>query len=160
MKEEEIVEVLEELGISNKNKWTMIAKESNSAILAKLRFLRPLQKELNKYLYDYDMWIENYIGNSELKNIINKLKEAGISNKIIGQFTYIITLNAYRDVLFRLEDPAGLDYDLKNEGNSLPSWVLKEILKKKDGNNVVTEESERHLHGLFDMLPLDDFKKT
>ncbi|HEY9160986.1 MAG TPA: hypothetical protein VIS94_07875 [Desulfomonilia bacterium] len=77
--------------------------------------------------------------------LINK----GASPELLGKFAYEIALTALNEVLYRLSDPAGSDYDLENEGEGLPSWTLMET-------NANYEVTGRHVTELHNLIPFSN----
>lgn len=73
------------------------------------------------------------------------LLKAGASPEKIAQFAYEMRLEAYNSVLYRLDDAAGGDYDLPDEGDWLPSWTLTE--RSPDH-----EPTGRYLQELYSLL--------
>ncbi len=74
------------------------------------------------------------------------LKDAGVDDETINKFAYEIALTSYNEVLYRISDPCGADYDLEDEGNGYPRWRLKEV--DSNGN-----ETERFVPELHDLVP-------
>jgi hypothetical protein len=150
----EVHDLLKEFGIPHADYWAEKENTENSrAILAMMRFLRPLQKTLDEYLYNYGEWIENIksCNDNILKEQITEMKRLGVSNETIGKFAYWIARMAFNNVLYRLDDPAGADYDLKNEGEELPSWVLKEVVFDAENNDY--KETKRNIYGMHGIFP-------
>jgi hypothetical protein len=155
LNKKDICDLLEELGTPNASYWADKEKtDKTRAILAMMRFLRPLQKTLDEYLYNYDEWIENIkrCKDDTLKAEIDEMIKAGVSNEVMGKFAYWIARTAFNKVLYRLDDPAGADYDLKNEGEELPRWTLKEVIVDSEKGHYT--ETGKSIYGMHSVFPL------
>ena len=118
--------------------------------LAMVRLLRPLQKTLNEYLEDYEGLVRFKLGrpNDPEYPLVKEMADKGVEPETIGKLCYWTARSAYNELLYRLDDPAGADYDLDDEGSGLPSWALKE----RDGAG---RETGRTLQGLSSVFPFE-----
>lgn len=148
MNKEVIKKTLQEFGLheSVADYYANFEMKDKSAWLAAFRFVRPLNNSLEFYKNEYgDMLksrIERDLENSEVET---ELLKKGATPELLGQFAYEIALTAFNEVLYRLSDPAGGDYDLENEGEGLPAWSLRERVL----NYEVTERSLAEMHSLI-----------
>ncbi|WP_051542021.1 hypothetical protein [Clostridium lundense] len=149
MNKEEIKELLKSFGLpeNTADYYANLDIESNNfAWLAAFRFARPLNNSLEFYENEYGDMLKNRIKenlpNSEVET---KLLKNGATPELLGKFAYEIALTTLNEVLYRLSDPAGGDYNLENEGNGLPSWTLMEV----DSNNKVTKKRLAETHSLI-----------
>lgn len=154
----ELIEDFKNLGCDIPEIWAESElKDDEYAQLAGYRFLRPLQSSLDVYSQQYESWIQNIVNSNHqdfFSKILKKMIEAGIEPKEIGYFAYRIASQAYNEVLIRIEDPTGGDFDLKQQGKGLPCWVLME-LKDEDKR----EFTGRILAGLYEQFPLKQIIK-
>jgi hypothetical protein len=142
-----LINILHDFDVPDPEYWAdQELNDKNWAFLAAFRFLRPLQDDLDAYLYRPENWIEDQLKyrHSKYRHILQSMLNAGISPKEIGVFAYWIARMTYNSVLLRLSDPAGADYDLENEGEGLPRWALSEIFR-----DVTTGRYIPDLHTLF-----------
>ncbi|NOU68673.1 hypothetical protein GC096_32080 [Paenibacillus sp. LMG 31461] len=58
-----------------------------------------------------------------------------------------------KSVLYRLDYPAGGDYDLENQGEDLPRWVLLEQVISKEENKIDAKLAGRMLAEMFQIFP-------
>ena len=123
-------------------------KNSERPMLAMIRFLRPFQKTLNTYLKTPKSYVNDCVnrGRDIEEKCVKEMVEKGVDIETIGRYAYEITRATLNEVLYRLDDPAGSDYDLPGEGERLPSWVLKERDSSK-------EETNRIMWGMHSMFP-------
>lgn len=142
-------DILEEFGLDDKAS-IYYAKQDDSdstwAWLAAIRFVRPIQKSLMRYKKDYSRQMSERLDNGyNVSNSFRALKKAGISDEVINNFVYEIAIESYNDVLYRISDPAGSDYDLDDDGDNLATWKLIEI----DKDNRKTGRYIPELHNLI-----------
>lgn len=111
------------------------------------------------YLYDSEGWVQhsNERANEQATPasddlIIKEMVQAGISPEKIGLFAYWIARSTINEILYRLSDPCGGDYDLPNEGEELPSWRLEEYTAQS-GNPMNVERTGRLLLELHNIFP-------
>ncbi len=146
-------EYLKELNIPDAEYWSEKEGEPYfGAVVASFRFVRPLQKSLDRFSDDHEEWIKKTIeqGNTPYSNVIKEMNDAGISSKSIGELAYWISRMSMNQVLYRFSDPAGSDYDLPNEGEHLPRWVLKETVKENSGYEInETGDFLMDMHSIF-----------
>ncbi|MDQ0888870.1 hypothetical protein QFZ81_003958 [Paenibacillus sp. V4I9] len=150
---DEIIQDFRSLGCEEPERWTESEfSDDECAQLAAYRFLRPLQSSLDIYSQQYQTWIQNIESSNhqnKLSRILKKMIEAGIKPKEIGYFAYQIASQAYNEVLNRIEDPTGGDFDLNHQGKVLPSWVLMELKDEEE-----REFTGRIIAGLNEQFPL------
>jgi hypothetical protein len=156
---ENVTQILKEFGVQSPEYWAKDEIEGNEAVLASFRFLRPFQEILDMYLYNNESWVQNSIQRAneqatpDTNNlIIKEMVQAGISPEKIGLFAYWIARSAINEILYRLSDPCGGDYDLPNEGEELPSWRLEEYTAQS-GNPMNVERTGRLLLELHNIFP-------
>ena len=70
-----------------------------------------------------------FLSTSDL--FIKELHNKGVDLNELSQFIADIIATAYNDVLYRISDSEGDDYDLPYGGMGLPDWTLKE--RDEDG---------------------------
>lgn len=150
MKEKEIRNFLELAGYSEGRieHYTKLEMEDKVwAWLPTVRFVRPLNNQLRKYLDgDFIRQLkEAKENNIHVDGIVGELLEAGVTPELISKFAYEITSTSYNEVLYRLVEPSGADYDLDNTGADLPSWRLVEV----DENGKLTGRYIQELHNLI-----------
>jgi hypothetical protein len=149
MNKEEIKRLLQEFGLSEQASdyyANLEMKDENFAWLPAFRFVRPLNNSLESYKTEYGDLLKNRIEKGlSVSKIEAELLEKGATPELLGKFAYEIALTAFSQVLYRLSDPAGGDYDLENEGDGLPSWSLME----RDANRVITERRLTETHSLI-----------
>ncbi|EKQ52396.1 MULTISPECIES: hypothetical protein [unclassified Clostridium] len=154
MNKEAVKEILKEFGLSESRAEYYAEREIKDkfAWLSAFRFVRPLNNSLEFYNNEYadiiKKRIEKGLDNSEIET---ELLNNGATPELLGKFAYEIALTAFNEVLYRLSDPAGGDYDLENEGEGLPSWRLKE----RNLNNEVTKRTLAEMHNL---IPFSNFE--
>lgn len=156
MEKKELIECINKLGIDNAGYWSdQELTDSRYATLAMLRFLRPFQKSLDYYLEDHEIWVKNELSrkNSKISGVLQEMIDAGVNTESIGVLAYWMSRMAMNNVLYRLEDPAGDDYDLENEGENLPRWVLLEQVITKDQNRIDAKVTGRMLSGMHEIFP-------
>lgn len=120
--------------------------DMNSAWLSAFRFVRPLNICLESYRTEYGDLLKSRIEKGmRISAVEAELIEKGATPELLGKFANQIALTAFSQVLYRLSDPAGSDYDLKNEGEGLPSWTIME----KDANRKVTDRRLAETHSLI-----------
>ena len=56
---------------------------------------------------------------------------------------------AFNSVLHRLADTEGGDYDLRNEGEGLPTWCLQECTKDNKDPAYYKKRSLMEMHNIF-----------
>lgn len=124
-------------------------KDPGRSMLAAIRFLRPLQKSVLRYLNDADSYVDCCLRrNSDREEAcVKAMVDKGVDRETIGRFAYCIAKSAIYEVLYRLDDASGGDYDLDDLGESLPSWVLKE----RDPSR---QETARAIYGMHELFPL------
>ncbi|PFK36861.1 hypothetical protein COI93_15625 [Bacillus cereus] len=156
---ETVTEILKEFGVESPEYWARDEIEGKEAVLASFRFLRPLQKTLHTYLYESEDWVQRSVERAnEQANpnsddlVIKEMVQAGIPPEKIGLFAYWIARSAMNEILYRLSDPCGGDYDLPNEGEDLPSWRLEEYTAQS-GNPMNVERTGRFLLALHNLFP-------
>ncbi|MED1622471.1 hypothetical protein [Bacillus pseudomycoides] len=156
---ENVTEILKEFGVQSPEYWAKDEIEGKEAVLASFRFLRPFQEILDMYLYNNESWVQNSIQRAneqatpDTNNlIIKEMVQAGISPEKIGLFAYWIARSAVNEILYRLSDAGGGDYDLPNEGEDLPSWRLEEYTAQS-GNPMNVERTGRLLLELHNIFP-------
>lgn len=156
---ENVTEILKEFGVQSPEYWAKDEIEGKEAVLASFRFLRPFQEILDMYLYNNESWVQNSIQRAneqatpDTNNlIIKEMVQAGISPEKIGLFAYWIARSAINEILYRLSDAGGGDYDLPNEGEDLPSWRLEEYTAQS-GNPMNVERTGRLLLELHNIFP-------
>ncbi|RII33696.1 hypothetical protein D2A34_18415 [Clostridium chromiireducens] len=153
MGKEEIKELLQEFGLpENKADYyaNLEINDKNFAWLSAFRFVRPLNKSLESYKTEYGDILRNRIEKGfSISKVESELLEKGATPELLGDFAYEIALTAFNEVLYRLSDPAGGDYDLEDEGESLPSWTLIE----RDSNG---SRNERHLTETHSLIPFSN----
>ena len=155
---ETVTEILKEFGVKSPEYWARDEIEGKEAVLASFRFLRPLQETLDSYLYNSEDWVQRSVERvNEQANpnsddlIVKEMVQAGIPPEKIGLFAYWIARSAMNEILYRLSDPCGGDYDLPNEGEDLPSWRLEEYTAQS-GNPMNVKPTGRHLLELHNLL--------
>ncbi|MEH6848904.1 hypothetical protein [Bacillus pseudomycoides] len=84
---------------------------------------------------------------------MREMIDAGISPEQIGVFAYWIARSAINEVLYRLSDPCGGDYDLPNEGEELPVWRLEEFSKSHNEKTFSIERTGWSLLELHNIFP-------
>ncbi|MGI0532104.1 hypothetical protein KFD70_06900 [Bacillus pfraonensis] len=156
---ETITEILKEFGMESSEYWAKDEIEGKEAVLASFRFLRPLQETLDMYLYHNDSWVQRSIQRAnELATphtndlIIKEMVQAEIPPEKIGLFAYWIARSAMNEILYRLSDAGGGDYNLPNEGEDLPSWRLAEYTAQS-GNPMNVKPTGRLLLELHNLFP-------
>ncbi|WP_026590632.1 hypothetical protein [Bacillus sp. UNC437CL72CviS29] len=156
---ENVTEILKEFGVQSPEHWAKDEIEGKEAVLASFRFLRPFQEILDMYLYNHESWVQNSIQRAneqatpDTNNlIIKEMVQAGIPPEKIGLFAYWIARSAMNEILYRLSDAGGGDYDLPNEGEELPSWRLEEY-SPHNGNPMNVERTGRLLLELHNIFP-------
>ncbi|KRF21782.1 hypothetical protein [Paenibacillus sp. Soil787] len=152
----ELIECMKKMGIDNAEYWSDKEISDNKyATLAMLRFLRPLQKSLDNYLESHDIWVNSELTrrNSKISGVLEEMISAGVKTEAIGILAYWISRMSLNSVLYRLDDPAGADYDLENEGEDLPRWVLLEQVISKEGNKINAKLTGRMLAGMYEVFP-------
>jgi hypothetical protein len=154
MSKEEIKELLQGFGLPENTAYyyaNLEIKDENLAWLTALRFVRPLNNSLESYKTEYGDILRSRIEKGlSISKIEAELLEKGATPELLGNFAYEIALTAFNQVLYRLSDPACGDYDLKNEGEELPSWALME----RDSNGAITERRLTETHSL---IPFSNF---
>lgn len=120
---EEIAKKIEEMGVSKKSArhYAELEVNENKAYLAAFRFVRPLNKDLEKYEKGYKSW-------EDIKRIpgVSGLKDSGANLEDVLKLIHDTMFTCYGGVLYRLSDPAGWDFDLEECGEYLPGWALWE----------------------------------
>ncbi|PEK30481.1 hypothetical protein CN568_06605 [Bacillus pseudomycoides] len=156
---ENVTEILKEFGVQSPEYWAKDEIEGKEAVLASFRFLRPFQEILDMYLYNNESWVQNSIQRANEQAtpdtddlIMKEMVQAGISPEKIGLFAYWIARSAVNEILYRLSDAGGGDYDLPNEGEDLPSWRLEEYTAQS-GNPMNVERTGRLLLELHNIFP-------
>ncbi|MDQ0875988.1 hypothetical protein QFZ77_004647 [Paenibacillus sp. V4I3] len=155
---QELIETMEKMDIENAEYWSdQEISDKKYATLAMLRFLRPFQKSLDNYLDSHENWIKNEMTrrNSKLSGVLDEMISAGVKSESIGILAYWISRMTLNSVLYRLDDPAGGDYDLENEGEDLPRWVLLEQIISKENNKIDGKLTGRMLAGMYEVFPLE-----
>lgn len=66
----------------------------------------------------------------------------------IGLFAYNIAKAAFNEVLYRLDDPSGADFDLDNE-EEYPIWALMEVVESDDNSTL----TGRRLEMMYEVFP-------
>jgi hypothetical protein len=148
MNKEEIKETLQEFGLSeNKAEYyANLEMKDNFAWLSAFRFVRPLNNSLEFYKSEYGDMLKNRIErNLDNSEVETELLKKGVDPELLSKFAYEVALTAFNEVLYRISDSAGSDYDLENEGKGLPSWCLKE----RDSECKVTERPLAETHSLI-----------
>lgn len=154
----EIMNLLSEFKLPFLESWVdSELKENKCAFLAVIRFLRPLQKSLDYYLFDYEKWIDYALERNDTShNMIKEMIDKGVSRETIARYSYSVARTAFNEVLYRLDDPAGGDYDLENEGEHLPRWRLIEEIRYYDRKKIHFKETGRPIHGMHSIFPFID----
>ncbi|WP_302104964.1 hypothetical protein [Polycladomyces zharkentensis] len=152
---DELVELLRQWGVSHAEEWAeQELRDEHFAVLAMFRFLRPLQHMLDGYLYGSEYWVQQTIERKDpTAEVLKEMIDAGIAPEKIGWFAYWIAREAINAVLYRLDDPAGGDYDLPNEGEGLPSWSLQERIEHREGTKWTAELTGRVIGGMHTLFP-------
>lgn len=149
MSKEEIKELLQNFGLPEGSAdyyANLEVKDKNFAWLPAFRFVRPLNNSLESYETEYADILRSRIERGlSISEVEEELLEKGATPELLGKFAYEIALTAFSEVLYRLSDPAGGDYDLENEGQGLPSWTLME----RDSKRVVTGRRLAETHSLI-----------
>jgi hypothetical protein len=158
---EELIELFKMLGVPDPDEWAESElNDKQTAYLAVFRFLRPLQQLLDGYLYRHDSWVKSAIERDDPDSkVIKEMVDAGISSEQIGWFAYWITRYAINIMLYHLDDPAGADFDLPDEGEGFPNWCLVERISYRDGNVHTFEYTGRILQGMYSLFPYKDLDK-
>ena len=156
---ENVTQILKEFGVQFPEYWAKDEIEGKEAVLASFRFLRPFQEILDTYLYDSEGWVQRSIERTNEQAtpdsddlILKEMIQAGIPPEKIGLFAYWIARSAINEILYRLSDAGGGDYDLPNEGEDLPSWRLEEYTAQS-GNPMNVERTGRLLLELHTIFP-------
>lgn len=150
MNKEEVKMLLQKFGLSDNaaeyySNFEVNDKE-NRAWLAAFRFVRPVNNSLEFYKAEYSNVLKHRIEQGlDISEAETELINKGVPPELLGKFAYEIALTAINEVLYRLSDPAGSDYDLENEGEGLPSWTLME----RDPNYGVTGRHVSETHSLI-----------
>ena len=132
-------------------KYIKLEEESGQAYFSAIRFIRPLNNTVKEYRSN--QWadlqrerIAKGIMEEETSDLfIMELKNKGVDLNELSQFIADIIATAYNDVLYRISDSEGDDYDLPYGGMGLPDWTLKE--RDEDG-----EETGRVLPELHNLI--------
>ncbi|PEY29936.1 hypothetical protein CN354_26405 [Bacillus cereus] len=152
---ETVAQILKEFGVQSPEYWAKDEIEGKEAVLASFRLLRPLQETLDTYLYNSENWVQRSMERANPDSndlIVKEMVQAGIPPEKIGLFAYWIARSAINEMLYRLSDPCGGDYDLPNEGEDLPSWRLQEYTAQS-GNPMNVKRTGRYLLELHNIFP-------
>jgi hypothetical protein len=149
MSKEEIKQILMGFGLPEDAAEHYAKLEVNDkkfAWLSAFRFVRPLNNSLEFYKNEYGDILRSRVEKGlSISDSETELLNAGATPEMLGKFASEIALSAFCNVLYRLSDAAGADYDLEGEGADLPSWTLME----RDSNYVVTERYVTETHSLI-----------
>lgn len=153
MDKNELRKMYKSLGFSEEkiDEYISLEERFGYAYFAAARFIRPLVKEQRYYKNcEWADWQRERINEGKMDdsfedNFIMELYNKGIDLNKVSRYLAKTIAITYNDVLYRLSEAGGDDYDLPNSGMDLPDWTLRE-------RTSMGEETGRYLPELHNLI--------
>ena len=145
MEKEKKIELLKLFGLSEDmaNYYAESDDDKLWSVLPVFRLLRPLNVTLEYYENHFAKYIEGARENVSLQRMpeVAALLQSGATPEQIAKFAYSLTLSAYEEILYLLDDHSAADNDsfmnVEKECEDCTYWKLVEISSNGEKNRTL-----------------------